>query len=218
MGVSMDGQSGKRGIWWLVLAFIGLPVFFYGIGDVPRRTVLKESISILVILAFSLTLAQFFLSRFNRKLLGGYTMGRIITIHKVIGYTFLGVLLVHPFLLVLPRYYEAGVDSMDALVTIITTVNSMGVAFGICAWLFMLLLGLTSLFRHKLPLSYKNWRLLHGLLAVPFIVLAACHSINLGRHVHLFLTVYFILFAVSGVILLIKTYLTSPALEQGTAR
>ena len=218
MGVSMEGQSGNKGVWWFIVAFIGLPVFFYVTGDFPRRTVLKDSISLLILLAFSLMLAQFFLSRINSKMFAGYSMGRIISIHKVLGYSLITVLLLHPFLLVLPRKYEAGVSSMDALVTIVTTVNTAGVALGICAWFLMLLLGLTSLFRKKLPLSYNKWRLLHSLLAVPFIILAVCHSIDLGRHVHSFLSVYFVLFAVLGVLLPIKRYMASPVLEQGTVR
>lgn len=214
----MDGQSGNKGLRWLIVAFIGLPVFFYVTGDFPRRTILKESISLLILLSLSLMLAQFFLSRINRRMFDGCSMGRIITIHKVLGYSLLTVLLLHPFLLVLPRTYEAGIGSMDALLTIVTSVNTIGVALGICAWILMLLLGLTSLFRKKIPISYSKWRLLHGLLAVPFIILAVCHSINLGRHVNSLLSVYFILFAVTGVLLLINRYMVSRILEQGTVR
>ncbi|BHH84501.1 ferric reductase-like transmembrane domain-containing protein [Desulforhopalus sp. 52FAK] len=214
----MHGQSGNKGLWWLTVACIGLPVFFYLTGDFPRRTILKESISLLILLSLSLMSAQFFLSGINRRMFNGCSMGRIITIHKVLGYSLLIVVLLHPFLLVLPRKYEAGTGSMDALFTIVSTVNTTGVALGMSAWILMLLLGLTSLFRNQIPMSYNAWRRLHGLLAVPCIIVAICHSINLGRHVNSLLSVYFVLFAVTGVLLLIKRYMASLILEQGTVR
>ena len=49
--------------------FIGLPLLLYALGDAPRRSVLKESISILTLLAFSMMLGQYFLARSNETLL-----------------------------------------------------------------------------------------------------------------------------------------------------
>lgn len=215
----MESQTGKKGIWWLVAAFVGLPILLYAAGDFPRRTVLKESISIVVMLAFSLMLAQFFLTRTNRLMLGRYSMGRVIMIHKVVGYSFIGVLLVHPFLLVVPRYFEAGVNSWDAFVTILTMgITSLGVGLGVCAWLLLLILGITSVMRNKMALTYKRWRLLHGLLAVPLIILASWHAINLGRHANYILSVYVVFFATSGIFLLVKTYLFPSPVQQGASR
>lgn len=214
----MDNQRCKHGIWWLFAAFIVLPIFLYATGDFQRRTLLKETISIVVILSFSLMLAQFFLARTNRRMLSGYSMGRVITIHKVLGYSLISVLLVHPFLLVVPRYFESGVDPVDAFITIISTVNTLGVGLGICAWFLMLILGITSLMRKKIPLTYKRWRLLHGLLAVPFIILASWHALNLGRHASSLLTVYVVVFAASGIFLLFKTYIMPSQIEQGASR
>lgn len=218
MGLIMDNQRDKKGIWWLIATFIVLPIFLYATGDFPTRTLLKESISILVILSFSLMLAQFFLVRTNRRMLSGYSMGRVITIHKVLGYSLISVLLAHPFLLVVPRYFESGVDPVDAFTTIITTAHSWGVGLGICAWFLMLILGITSLLRKKIPLTYNRWRRLHGLLAVPFIIIASWHSINLGRHASSLLTVYVVFFAASGIVLLFKTYIMPSQVEQGVSR
>jgi len=36
-----------------VLVFIGLPILFWALGDVPKRIVLKEALSILTLVAFS---------------------------------------------------------------------------------------------------------------------------------------------------------------------
>ena len=214
----MDNQRGEKGLWWLIAAFIGVPIFLYATGDFPKRTLLKESISVVVILSFCLMLAQFFLARTTRRMLSGYSMARVITIHKVLGYSLITVLLVHPFLLVVPRYFESGIDPMDAFITIISTVNSLGVGLGICAWFLMLILGVISLLRKKISLTYKRWRLLHGLLAVPVLILASWHSLNLGRHASSLFTVYVVVFAVSGIFVLCKTYIIPSKVEQGEVR
>ena len=49
-----------------IAVFIGLPVLFYLLGDAPRRSYLKEGLSILTLVSFSLMLGQFFLARSNR--------------------------------------------------------------------------------------------------------------------------------------------------------
>ena len=43
-----------------ILFFLALPLLFWALGDVPRRTFLKEIISILTIVAYFLMLGQFF--------------------------------------------------------------------------------------------------------------------------------------------------------------
>ncbi|MGB4828238.1 MAG: hypothetical protein WBP18_13385, partial [Paracoccaceae bacterium] len=49
--------------------FVGLPLLFYALGDAPRRSVLKEALSLLTLLAFTMMLGQFFLARSNETLL-----------------------------------------------------------------------------------------------------------------------------------------------------
>jgi len=78
---------------------------------------------------------------------------------------------------------------------------------GLFGWLIMLVLGLTSLFRKKLPMGYKTWRIFHGVLAIAFIALSTWHVVDLGRHTTQPLAMYIIFTAVLGVLLLLKTYL-----------
>jgi len=52
-----------------ILIFIGLPVLFWALGDVPKRTTLKETLSLITLIAFSMMLAQFYLARSNRAIL-----------------------------------------------------------------------------------------------------------------------------------------------------
>ncbi len=210
----MKQENRKTVILPIALTFIGLPVFFYATGDFPRRTLLKELISILSILAFCLLLAQFFLTCSNNSMLNGLKRGKIIRIHRFIGYIFAAVLLVHPLLIVLPRSFEAGVDGRDALFTIVTTFSSRGVVLGIISWFLILILAATSFFRNKLPLSYKTWRISHGILAISFITTASWHAIDLGRHTDQLLSCYIIFLAAGGVLPLLKSYAVKSPLNK----
>ncbi len=151
--------------------FLGLPVLFFSMGDFPERSALKNGLSLLTIIAFCTMLAQFYLARSNKKILKAHKMSKIVKYHKYIAYTFVSILLVHPFLIVLPRYFEAGVDPIDALITIITSFNSTGVIMGIIAWCLILIIGLSSFFKDKLGMTYKTWRVFHGILSIAFITI-----------------------------------------------
>ncbi|PKQ62340.1 FAD/NAD(P)-binding:oxidoreductase [Labilibaculum filiforme] len=189
------------------IVFIGLPILFWALGDFPRRSSLKEILSVLTLVAFSLMLGQFFLARSNKKVLTGHKMSTIIKYHKYIGYIFVSVLLLHPFLLVLPRYFESGVEPTDAFITIITTTNSIGVVLGIIAYCLLLILGLTSIFRNQLKMSYKTWRVFHGILSIVFIAIATIHVIDLGRHTNTAMISYFVTLSGIGIFLLLRTYI-----------
>jgi len=191
--------------------FIGLPLLLWALGDFPRRTVFKESLSIIFILAFCQMLGLFFLSRSNKIAVKSFRMGKIVKYHKIIGYICVGVLLIHPFLLVVPRYFESGVAPMEAFITIITTFDSRGIVLGIVAWCLLLLLGITSLIRGRLPIKYTTWRIFHGILTMFILAVVTWHVIDLGRHADLAMSIYFIILAVSGELFLLKTYILKPA-------
>ena len=190
--------------------FIGLPLLFYALGDVPRRSLLKESISLLTLLSFTLMLGQYFLARSNEAILSLFKPLHIQKVHKVIAYGAVGIILVHPFLVVLPRYFEAGVKPLDAFVTLLTTFDSLGILMGLAAWGLLLVLGVTAMFRLRLikrfNIKYRNWRYVHGFLAVTFTVLGIWHAIELGRHTDTAMATFFIAIALVGGALLAKLY------------
>jgi len=193
------------------IIFIILPVYIYAAYNFPRRSLLKEGISIITILAFFIMLLQFYLSRANKTVLQYHKMRNIIKWHKVLGYIFVSILFIHPFLIVLPRYFESGIAPIDAFITIITKWNSTGIKLGIVAWVLMILLGITAMFRSNLGINYKIWRYFHGLLSLIFIVLATWHAVYIGRHTNTFMSFVMIALASGGIILLLKTYLFSKA-------
>jgi len=189
-----------------LLAFIALPLLIWTLGDVPRRSFLKEAISLLTIISFFMMLLQFFLSRGNGRMLKEHRTGKVVKLHKILGYVFVSILLLHPFLIVLPRFFEAGVDPGEAFSTMLSTWDSRGIILGLSAWGLMLALGLSSMFRNRLGMKYTTWRIFHGVLSIVFISLATWHATDLGRHTDLPMSVYMIALAGLGAILLLRIY------------
>jgi predicted ferric reductase len=190
--------------------FVGLPLLFYTLGDAPRRTYLKEAISIATLLAFTMMLGQFFLARSNETLLSLFKPPQIQKFHKYIAYSAVAVILLHPALIVLPRSLEGGIKPWDAFVIMITDLGNLGIVLGLIAWVLLLVLGVTAFFRRKLiphfTLKYRGWRYFHGGLAVTLTVLALWHSIALGRHTDVAMSVFFLSLATLGFVMLAHMY------------
>ncbi len=186
--------------------FIAMPLMIWAVGNYPQRTLLKDSLSVTTILAFSLMIGLFYLARTNRAAVKKIGLLKLLGWHKIIGYLAVPVLLTHPFLLVLPRFYEAGIAPGEAFNTIVTTFSSPGILFGLSGWCLLLILGVTSLLRKKLPLSYRSWRILHGALALLCITSAAFHVVDLGRHTDIAMTTFISLLSAGGIYLLLKSY------------
>jgi predicted ferric reductase len=205
MGVKMGTYITSSFFRQSLLVFAGLPLLIWAMGNFPDRSLLKESLSVLTILAFCQMIGQFYWSRTNRYAVKNLKMSKLIKYHKIIGYTFAGVLLFHPVLLVVPKLFEPGVTPVDAFTTIITTLNQ-GVVLGIIAWCLILILGITAFARKKLPMQYKTWRVFHGILAILFVTVAAWHVIDLGRHSSFVMSILIIFLAIVGGLLLVKAY------------
>ena len=211
----MKSQTNKLSFLPTIVLCTCLPVFIYATGDFPRRTLLKDSISLLSIIGLSLMLAQFFLTRSGNFLLFRYNMVKVITLHKIIGYVFLCIFLVHPLLLVLPRYFEAGLEPADCLIIILRTYSNYGVLSGIFAWCLMFILLSTALFRKKMPLAYKTWVAVHKWLSIALVVFACWHAIDLGRHTNGILSAYIVLLALCGILLLLRVFIPPIVLHSG---
>lgn len=190
-----------------ITVFIVLPVLIYGLSGFTRRTLLKEVISVVTLLAYFVMLSQFYLSRANNTMLKAHKMSRVIKWHKVLGYVFVCILLLHPFLIVVPRYFEAGVTPTEAFAELLDNINRKGLLLGLTAWIIMLTLGITSLFRNHLPFSYKTWRLIHGLLSIAFILIAAFHIVDMGRHINELMAWFIAMLSITGIALLLRTYI-----------
>ena len=190
------------------IAFIAVPILLYYLGDFPKRnTTLMEVLSITTILAFTLLISQFFSTRSNRTLVKKIRMVNVLAIHKFIGYLFISILLLHPFFIIVPKFFDNGVTPSDAFIRLITTFSSTGIILGLIAYTSMLIILITSFFRFKLHLKYRTWRSLHGYFTMLFIITATWHVLNIGRHSNTSFAIYYVLIVASGIFYLLKTYL-----------
>ena len=189
-----------------IAVFVILPVLLYAFGYFARRSLLKEVISLTTLLAFFVMLLQLYLSRANHPILDGHKMASVVKWHKALGYVFLGILLLHPFLIVLPRYFEAGITPSDAFVELISNFNQQGLLLGLIAWSLMLILVVTSMFRKSLPFSYKTWRVIHGIISILFVGIASFHVIDMGRHINAPMAGLIAVLSIVGIALLLKIY------------
>lgn len=186
--------------------FVIIPLFILSLQTLPPRTLLKESTSVLVIVGFFFLLGQFYLNRSNKVFIKIYKMVKIIKLHKIIGYTVIAIFFIHPFLIVLPRFFEAGVDPIYAFWLMITDFKSLGIIFGLIAWCVMIALLLTSFYKDKLNMTYSKWRLLHIVLSLVFISAALWHVIDLGRHMNEIMILFIFLLVCIAVYQLRKLY------------
>jgi predicted ferric reductase len=93
----------------------------------------------------------------------------------------------------------------------ITDFGNLGIVLGLIAWVVMVVLGVSVFFRKNMiphfKLRYRGWRYFHGGLAVSFTVLALWHSIALGRHTDIAMSVFLVALALLGFAMLAKLYL-----------
>ena len=207
MGMKMRAYIQNSFFRQSLLVFTGLPLLIiWTMGNFLERSLLKEVLSVITILALYQLIGQFYWARTNRSAVRNLTMAKVLRYHKFIGYTFVSVMIFHPLYVVIPRFFEAGVSPVDAFFTMVTTLN-LGVILGIIAWCLLLILAVTSFLRDKLPMRYKSWRVLHGILSILFVATAGWHAIDLGRHSSLVMSIVLSLLTVGGIVILLKTYI-----------
>ena len=190
-----------------ILVLVILPVILWLVSDVPRRSWLKEGLSLLTMLSFSVLLLQFFMSKINVWMMASHKFSRVLKWHKALGYIFSGILVFHPFFIVLPRFFESGVEPMDAFAQLLSSYSNPSVLMGMIAWALMWILALSAIFRNKLPMSYKLWKICHGILSLLFMGFAIYHIATIGRHSTSPMIIYLLTIAGVAVLMLINSYL-----------
>lgn len=178
------------------LVVVGVPVIAILLGDFQKRTLLKDFLSLLTIVSFCLLAGQFYWCIRNRSVFDGKQIRTVGSIHNTVGYLVVCILFFHPLFLVLPRFFEDGMTPVEAFSRIVTTFSSSGIVLGLVSWGAMVILWLTSLFRKKLPIQYKTWRTVHGILSSLFLITATMHAVDLGRHFNTFLTSVFTIYCI----------------------
>ena len=195
----------------LLVTFIAVPLFLYFSGNFPKRTTLMETISIVTILAFSLLLSQFFTSRLNYKLMKQIRMVNVVAIHRFIGYFFISVMLLHPFFIIVPKFFDDGISPTEAFVKLITTFSTTGIILGLIAYAVILILMVSAFFRFKMHMHYRTWRSLHGWLTLLFVITATWHALDMGRHSNSSFMLFYLLVVATGIYYVLRKYLFKTA-------
>lgn len=99
--------------------------------------------------------------------------------HKKTG-QWIGIsILLHPILILAPRFMVSFRDGMHSLMTVLTAPQMLT---GIIAWVCMMLWILAAVFKQQLKLGYEAWRFTHMLGFVVIAILATLHVMSVGSH------------------------------------
>lgn len=175
--VGLRAQSGVALYALLALLPLALAV------PLRDRPVMDEVASSLGLVAFSIALLEFALSGRYRRVSGRIGVDRTLRVHRVVAYTMVVLIALHPFL-----YTDSDDDRRFATAPWFTgTEPSLGLAplplwTGTAAWLLVAALVVTAVDRTTLPCRYETWRRLHAAGAGVATALVAVHAFTAGGY------------------------------------
>ncbi len=85
-----------------IAVFASIPLLIWALENAFERSILKESLSVITILIFCQMIGLFFLPRSNKYAVKTMKMGQMIKLHKMIGYTCVSIMLMHPVFIIMP--------------------------------------------------------------------------------------------------------------------
>lgn len=100
-------------------------------------------------------------------------------LHRRVGKWLAVIFLLHPVLILAPRFLVSFDTGMQSLVA---AIQARQLLTGIIAWLALLLWVLLAVLRDRLSMSYEVWRLTHVLGFVGIAALATLHVTTVGSH------------------------------------
>jgi predicted ferric reductase len=196
----------------LYLAIGLLPLALAALQDQPGRGFWHALSSGLVMVAFTMTLAQFLLLGRFRPISGKVGIDLTMRFHQLAAWALLAFVLLHPILYALPTF---AADPAAGFAQLRGMFASPGLRTGVIAWWLLVALVLMSARRDRLRLSYETWRLSHGLGAALVAGLAVHHTLAVGTYsADPVLAGFWI--ALTGVALLslVHVYLLKPLLQR----
>lgn len=145
----------------------------------PPRGLWDEIASGLALTGFAILLVEFVLSGRFRSVSSRIGLDVTMRYHQLLARTAAVFLLLHPFLYRTPFGIALPHDPTGQLRL---NGDAGTIAAGALAWLLLFVLVLTAMFRRKLPYRYESWRIGHAAGAVLLVLLAAYHTIFMGRY------------------------------------
>jgi predicted ferric reductase len=168
-----------RTLGWIYFAVVLLPWGLSYIEGLEVRGWYEELVTLLSILGLSMMIFQFFLTARVDAVASQAGVDNTMRLHTKMG-EYLGYLiLLHPFLIVAPRFFVAPSFALSDTWGLFTQPET---ATGMYAWCLMLVWVLMAVFKEKTGLSYEAWRYTHSAGFVAIIILATHHAITIGRH------------------------------------
>jgi predicted ferric reductase len=167
-----------RGVFWfgLYVFLVTFPLVVAAVvvprgGSVSFLVNLADGLGYLALAMMALELAL--VSRMDQAS-GAFGQDALLQFHRGMGLGAVGLVLLHPLLLLSSRAYPVAQLGLGAAVPLSIRLGTFG------ALTSLLLVG-TSLLRKRFKVSYEAWRLLHGILAVVILLLVALHVSGVGR-------------------------------------
>jgi len=188
-----------------LIAVLALTPVYLAINQkVPTLSAYQNIMLLCTLGAFGMMIAQFWLTRSKRIGLSEVPTVIIIRYHRFIGIIAGGFLLLHPLLIVARRFWVVESDPISNLRLLI---HSPALRPAVAAWIVLAFLVLLSSSRIHRKVRFQNWRQMHGMLSVAFIILASWHIISVGRHSNMAMSVFWIVLCVSSTAPLIISWL-----------
>ena len=155
----------------------------------PPRTWQDELSSALALSAFAGLLIEFLLSGRFRFVSGHFGIDTTMRFHQLMARTLAVFVLLHPFFYVTPLMnYPSPWDTTGQHLLGLTVTSF---ATGLIAWLALMAMVLTAVFREQSSGTYEAWRISHGIAALLVAVFGFLHTLDAGRYSgHFFLTYY----------------------------
>jgi len=164
---------------WLYFALVLIPWVLSRVEGLAVRGWYEELVSLLSIVGLSMMIFQFFLTSRVDRVANISGVDNTMRLHTKMG-EFVGYLvLIHPFLILAPRFFVAPSFALNDLWSMFTEPET---STGMYAWSLMIVWVLMSVYRSRTGLSYEAWRYAHSAGFVTIIVLATHHAMTIGRH------------------------------------
>lgn len=197
----------------IYMAIALVPYLFSVTQGLQQRGLFETLVSALSIAGLTALLAQYALSGRLQSVTQYAGIDNGMRIHRRAGELIALFFFLHPFLIVLPRFWIAPQLAVDDLWLMLTSSES---ATGVFAWALMGFWVMFAILRDKLPITYEAWRISHGIGLVAVAILATHHAVTVGRHgvYQPWFDYMWIAMCTLAVSTLVYTYFVRPSLQK----
>ena len=197
----------------IYMALALVPYVFSVTQGLEQRDLFPTLISALSIAGLTALFAQYALSGRLQSVTQYAGIDNGMRIHRKAGEIIALFFFLHPFLIVLPRFWIAPQLAVDDLWLMLTSSES---ATGVYAWALMGFWVVFAMLRDKLPITYEAWRISHGIGLVAVAILATWHAVTVGRHgvYQPWFDVMWIAMCTVAVSTLVYTYFVRPSMQK----